>query len=285
MLVRTRLAVCGVAAALAIPVMAQDATSTQAAACRALADTRTLSAALVGTLFGDMQSFERVQASSAAINQLAASGLAASDPVLHQLLTTVGRRADFLLQRREIVLHDVERIHAISSASSDLLEQSELLASGLLMNAGTSAETGAALQAAMLSQRIGRSADRLLGWEGISAESMFLLGKDLQTLGEILNGFKNGDSSLRLRAQRLPDIRRSVDKALAIQAMMQAASRAILDSLRDLAGARQAQVTLQSEADQLGHMLAMACASSDASAPGPWRAPGSATPAPSAGQP
>ena len=137
----------------------------------------------------------------------------------------------------------------------------------------------------MLSQRIGRSADRLLGWEGISAESMFLLGKDLQTLGEILNGFKNGDSSLRLRAQRLPDIRRSVDKALAIQAMMQAASRAILDSLRDLAGARQAQVTLQSEADQLGHAFAMACAGSDASAPGPWRAPGPATPAPSAGQP
>ncbi len=285
MRVSARLAACGVAAALAAPVLAQGATSIVPLACRALADSRTLSAALPGTLFGDAQSFERVQASSVAIDQMAASDFGASDPALHQLLLTMGRNAEFLLQRRELVMHDLERIHAISLASSDLLEQSELLSSALLMNGGTSAETSAALQAAMLSQRIGRSADRLVGWDGISPESVFLLGKDLHTMGTILDGFRNGDSSLRLRAQRLPDIRKPVDKALAIQSTMQAAAQAILDSLRDLAGARQAQVTLQVEADQLGHALAMACAGSDASAPGPWRAPAPATPAPPAARP
>ena len=76
----------------------------------------------------------------------------------------------------------------------------------MLQNGASVSEINAALHLAMLSQRLGRSADTFMGWDGVRPESVFLLGKDLKTFDMIVSGLKNGDTGLRLHAQRLPAI-------------------------------------------------------------------------------
>ena len=55
--------------AFGLSVLATTSTFADDDACRALADSRALSATLVGTLYGDAQSFDRTRASVAAVNR------------------------------------------------------------------------------------------------------------------------------------------------------------------------------------------------------------------------
>ena len=58
----------------------------------------------------------------------------------------------------------------------------------------------------MLTQRIGKSANEFLSSEGVTAEAVFLLGKDLNTFREIGRGLAEGSSSCacRRRAMQRP---------------------------------------------------------------------------------
>ena len=53
-----------------------------------------------------------------------------------------------------------------------------------------------------LAQRIGKSANEFLTTEGVSAEAVFLLGKDLNSFREIAEGLQNGSTELRLPGTR-----------------------------------------------------------------------------------
>lgn len=251
-------------------------------ACRALADSRGLSAALVGTLFGDAQSFERTQASIAAIGRDVRPDpdAPANSVASERFLASMKTHADQLLQQRDLVRLDHERLRDISGAANDLLEATETLNSLLLQNNAGVVHINAALQLVMLSQRLGRSADTVIAWDGIRPEPVFLLGKDLKTADRILAGLKDGDTELRLRAQRQPEVAQQLAKAQGIIARMKADAQPLLDHLRELVTARVAQAALQREADQLGHALAISCAGSDAGAPEPLRLPGQAASAP-----
>ena len=251
--------------------------------CHALADSRPLSAALIGTLLGDAQSFDRVQASFVAVNQ--DLGKEPASAALRPLLASMNAHADQLLQQRELVRQDRERLLGISRNSNDLLEASEVLASLMLQNGANAAETAAILQLAMLSQRLGRSADAVIGWDGVRPEAVFLLGKDLKTFGVFLAGLKEGDAPLRLRAQRQPAIQQQLARSQDILDGMNAAAGALLEHLRELAAARVAQAALQQEADQFAHVLALDCAGSDAGAVGPLRLPAQAQPTPPSKKP
>ena len=272
---RLRAIACGVGLLAATGAFADDG------ACRALADSRALSAALIGTLFADAQSFDRTQASMAAVNRdvRVDSDAPAGDQAFKRLLASMSAHANVLQQQREVVRQDHERLGAISRASSDLLEASETLSSLLLQNNAGAAHIAAVLQMAMLSQRLGRSADTFFTFNGINPEAVFLLGKDLKTFDVILSGLVNGNAELRLRAQHDPAIVKQLAKAQGVLAGIHESAKFLLDHLHELVAAREAQTALQHEADQLGHTLAMSCAGSDAGVSEPLRLPSQASPA------
>jgi hypothetical protein len=246
-------------------------------ACRALADSRGLSAALVGTLYADAQSFDRTQASVAAVDQDIGA-----DPLYRRLVAGMVRKASILQAQREVVRQAHESLVAISRASGDLLEASETLSSLMLQSGASPAHIAAVLQLAMLSQRLGRSADTFIGFVGVDPESVFLLGKDLNTYDLILSGLLNGNAELRLRAQHDPAIVRQLAKVQGVLAGIHASANGILANLQGLVAARESQAALQQDADQLGHTLAMACADSDAGVKEPLRLPRQVAPAASA---
>lgn len=265
-----RAALCGIGLLAATSAFA-DAT----AACRALADSRALSAALIGTQFADAQAFDRVRTSMAAVDRRLgpdADVLGGSASARH-FLASLDAHADVLLKQRDVVQQVHERLRAISHASIDLLEASETLESFMLQANASAAHLAAASQLAMLSMRLGRSADTFMGWEGVSPEAVFLLGKDLKTFDEILSGLEKGNAGLRLHAQRDPAVVRQLAKARSGLAVMQAGGQVILDDLQWFVAARAAQASLQQEADNLGHVLALACAGTDAGVTEPLKLP------------
>jgi len=248
-------------------------------ACRAQADSRALSAALIGTLFGDVQSFDRTQASMAAVNRdvrLEGDDATASDAAFRRLLAGMTARANVLQQQREVVQQVHEHLGAISRASGDLLDASENLSSLMLQANASPAHVAAVMQLDMLSVRLGRSADNFIGWDGVRPEAVFLLGKDLRTFDVLLAGLADGNAELRLRAQHDPAIVKQLAKVRGILAGMRANAQYFIDHLKELVAAREAQAALQHDADQLGHTLSMSCAGSDAGVAGPLLLPSQA---------
>jgi len=264
-----RVASCGLGLLAAAPAFADDD------ACRALADSRTLSAALIGTLQGDAQSFDRTRASVDAVNRDVRldDSPANSAAGMRRLVAGITARANLLQQHRAMVQQVHEHLGAISRNSSSLLDASEGLASLLLQAGASPAHLAAGMQLDMLSVRLGRSADNFVGLNGFNAEAVFLLGKDLNTFDVLLSGFADGNAELRLRAQRDPAIVKQLGKLRGILAGMRQDAQYFIDHLRDLVAVREAQAALQHDADQLGHTLAMSCAGSDAGAAEPLRLP------------
>lgn len=271
-----RAALCGLGLLSATPVFADDD------ACRAQADSRALSAALIGTLSGDAQSFDRTRASMAAVNRdvRLGSDTAAGDAAFARFLAGMSARANVLQQQRAVAQEVHDRLGAISRASSDLLEASETLGSLLLQANASPAHIAAAMQLDMLSVRLGRSADNFIGGDGIRPEAVFLLGKDLKTFDVLLSGLADGNAELRLHAQRDPAIVKQLGKVRGVLAGMRANAQYFVDHLKELVAAREAQAALQLDADQLGRTLAMSCAGSDAGVTGPLRLPSPTASAP-----
>jgi twitching motility protein PilJ len=146
----------------------------------------------------------------------------------------------------------------------------------MLQNNASAAHIAAVMQLAVPSQRLGRSADTVFTWNGIDPEAVLLLGKDLKTFDMLLSGLVNGNTELRLHAQRQPDIVKQLARAQAILAGMRGDGQYFFGHVHELMAAREAQAALQHEADPLGHVLAMSCAGSDAGVSEPLRLPGQA---------
>ena len=129
-----RAALCGIGLLAATSAFADAAD-----ACRALADSRALSAALIGTQFADAQAFARTRSSMAAVDRRLgpdADALGGSASARH-FLASMDAHADVLLKQHDVVLQVHERLRAVSRASIDLLEASETLESLLVQsNAG-----------------------------------------------------------------------------------------------------------------------------------------------------
>jgi twitching motility protein PilJ len=106
-------------------------------------------------------------------------------------------------------------------------------------------------QLVMLTQRIGKSANEFLTVEGVSTEAVFLLGKDLNAFKEIAEGMLNGDTELKLVANKDPAVREQLDALLKIFERTRTQSTFILGSLQGLVAARDAEVAVIDDSEPL----------------------------------
>ncbi len=142
-------------------------------------------------------------------------------------------------------------LRTINRQSADLLETAETVSSLKLQAGASAAELSAVGQLVMLTQRIGKSANEFQTMEGVSAEAVFLLGKDLNSFREITEGLINGNAELRLTPTRDAQVKERLQQLLKQYDDTRNQASAILGNLQGLVSAREAQTVIVNDSEPL----------------------------------
>jgi twitching motility protein PilJ len=144
-----------------------------------------------------------------------------------------------------------QALRTINRQSADLLETAETVSSLKLQAGASAAELSAVGQLVMLTQRIGKSANEFQTMEGVSAEAVFLLGKDLNSFREITEGLIDGNPELRLPGTKDSQIRERLQQLLKQYDETRTQASAILGNLQGLVAAREAQTVIVNDSEPL----------------------------------
>ena len=165
------------------------------------------------------------------------------------------KSAAAVMSQQKVLTQVNAALRQINRQSSDLLEIAESISSLKLQQNAGPAEISAAGQLVMLTQRIGKSSNEFLTSEGVGAEAVFLLGKDLNAFKEIATGLQQGSSELRLSASRDPQVKEQLDALLKLYELTRTQAGLILGNLQGLAAAREAQNSIISDSEPLRKAL------------------------------
>ena len=171
------------------------------------------------------------------------------------LMARAEKGAATILGQQKVLTQINAALRLINRQSSDLLEIAESVSSLKLQQNAGAAEISAAGQLVMLTQRIGKSSNEFLTTEGVGAEAVFLLGKDLNTFKEITMGLLQGSSELRLTATRDPQTRERLDALLKLYELTRVQAGTILGNLQGLVSAREAQSAILTDSEPLRRAL------------------------------
>ena len=167
------------------------------------------------------------------------------------LVDRAEKNAGVVLGQQKTLTQVGQALRAINRQSADLLETAETVSSLKLQGGASASEVSAVGQLVMLTQRIGKSANEFLTTEGVSAEAVFLLGKDLNSFKEIAQGVVNGNADLRLPGTRDPQVREKLQQLMAQYEQTRTEASAILGNLQGLVAAREAQTSIVADSEPL----------------------------------
>ena len=167
------------------------------------------------------------------------------------LVDRAEKNAGVVLGQQKTLTQVGQALRAINRQSGDLLETAETVSSLKLQGGASATELSAVGQLVMLTQRIGKSANEFLTTEGVSAEAVFLLGKDLNSFREIANGVIAGNAELRLPGTRDPVVRDKLQLLLKQYETTRTEASAILGNLQGLVSAREAQTAIVNDSEPL----------------------------------
>jgi twitching motility protein PilJ len=170
---------------------------------------------------------------------------------LMPLVDRAEKSAKVVLDQQKTLTQVGQALRTINRQSSDLLETAETVESLKLQSGASAAEISAVGQLVMLTQRIGKSANEFLTYEGVSPEAVFLLGKDLNTFREIADGLLQGNADLRLPGTKEAATRERLQQLITQYEQTRSQSSAILANLQGLVAAREAQAQIVSDSEPL----------------------------------
>ena len=179
------------------------------------------------------------------------ASLQGSLDTLVPLVDKAEKNAALVIGQQKTLTQVGQSLRAINRQSADLLETAETVSSLKLQSGASAAELSAVGQLVMLTQRIGKSANEFLTTEGVSAEAVFLLGKDLNSFREIAQGVINGNADLRLPGTRDPETKEKLTQLLAQYEQTRTEANAILGNLQGLVSAREAQTAIVADSETL----------------------------------
>ncbi len=175
-------------------------------------------------------------------------------PKVEELMPLIDRaekNANIVLGQEKTLTQVGAALRVINRQSADLLETAEAVSSLKLQGGASAAEQAAVGQLVMLTQRIGKSANEFLTTEGVSAEAVFLLGKDLSSFKEIAQGVTNGSAELRLPGTKDPQTRDKLRQLMSQYEQTRTEASAILGNLQGLVAAREAQTAVITDSEPL----------------------------------
>ncbi|HEU4457951.1 MAG TPA: methyl-accepting chemotaxis protein [Methylibium sp.] len=187
-------------------------------------------------------------------NDMTAAAPSSVQPALEPLMPLVQRaekNAGVVLAQQQTLTQVSQALRNINRQSAELLETAETVASLKVQQGATSAELSAAGQLVMLTQRIGKSANELLTFEGVSPEAVFLLGKDLNAFREIGTGLLEGNAELRLPPAKDAAVRDSLATLMQQYEGTRSQAGQILGNLQSLIAAREAQTSILADSEPL----------------------------------
>lgn len=219
-------------------------------------------------LAGEVEGFSMLQESSKALESdlkiLTRGGdyhgmnIAAPDGEALALVNEVRKAANSSLTSAKTImalkvdLIELSSTHRKMKALTPTLEELTTQISTLKIQGGaTPREISSASQLSMLTQRLARSANEISTVGGVSPETSFLLGKDANTFGNIIDGFLNGSEKLRLPATRDQETRDRLSELQAVFGDYQKLTSQILMSLQKLIAARQAEQQIWQDSEPL----------------------------------
>ena len=167
------------------------------------------------------------------------------------LVERAEKNAALVLAQQSTLTQVGQALRAINRQSADLLETAETVSSLKLQSGASAAELSAVGQLVMLTQRIGKSANEFLSTEGVNAEAVFLLGKDLNSFRDITQAVINGNAELRLPGTRDAATRDKLQQLLQQYEQTRTEASAILGNLQGLGAAREAQTAIVADSEPL----------------------------------
>ena len=237
---------------------------------QALMQSQRLAKAVSQAIVGAEQAFADVAQSSSVLSR-SINGLKAGDaqlpldalsdayqPELDKIMPLTERaqkNAALVLSQQKVLTQMGTALRLINRQSSDLLESAQAVANLKLQQNAPAAEISALGQLAMLTQRIGKSANEFLTVEGVSPEAVFLLGKDLNSFSEIAKGLLAGSAELRLSAAKDPQTHAQLTALIKLFEQTRTQAGAILGNLQGLVSAREAQVSIVADSEPLRQSL------------------------------
>ena len=126
---------------------------------------------------------------------------------LEKRWTLVDGKVDELVAARAILTSLSQAVSNVNQGNQGLLELAEQLATQL--SSGSGREIALANNLVMLTQRIAKNANALVGDE-VDSDVAFLLGKDTATFRDIVNGLLQGSDALRVSAIRDGEARQTL---------------------------------------------------------------------------
>ncbi len=171
------------------------------------------------------------------------------------LMERAEKNAKTVMGQQKVLTQINTALRAINRQSSDLLEIAETISSLKLQQNAAPTEISAAGQLVMLTQRIGKSANEFLTMEGVSAEAVFLLGKDLNSFKEIAQGLQTGSAELRLSGTKDPQTTERLTELNKLYDQTRVQAGAILGNLQGIVSAREAQVSIINDSEPLRKSL------------------------------
>ncbi len=176
--------------------------------------------------------------------------LAQLQPLL-PLVDKAEKNAGIVAAQEKTLTQVNQSLRAINRQSGDLLESAEAIAALKLAAGASPAELVAMGQLSMLTQRIGKNANEFITAEGVSAEAVFLLGKDLNAFRDLIKGLSDGDPQARLPGTRDTATREALQNLAAQYEQTRTAAAAILGNLQGLVAAREAQQAIVADSEPL----------------------------------
>lgn len=272
---------------------ADQAARQVAATGQSLMQSQRLAKSASQAMIGSAEAFPEVRESAQALKSNM-DGLQAGSPQVNALgqayaeelgkimplVERATQNADVVLGQEKTLTQVGASLRKVSRYSSELLEVAETVSSLKLQGNASASELSAAGQLVMLTQRIGKSANEFLTFEGVSPEAVFLLGKDLNSFKEIADGLLNGSAELRLAPTRDEQVRERLLALLKLYDEARAEAGGVLGNLQGLVNAREAQSTIVADSEPLRKALeALQARLSSVSTLGPLSLLGMALPA------
>ncbi len=171
------------------------------------------------------------------------------------LVAQAKESANTILAQQKVLEQIASALQRINRQSEDLLELTRTISSMKQQQGAAPSDISAVGELSTLTQRIGKSANEFLTSQGVSAEAVFLLGKDLNSFSDIARGLLDGSADLRLNPTKDTPTRDRLTELIAMFDDSRVQAGAILDNLQLLVAVRQAQTVVMTESESLGKKL------------------------------
>lgn len=179
-------------------------------------------------------------------------------PMLDRVLPLAERtqkNATTILGEQNILQEIGAALQRINRQSEDLLELTKTISSMKQQQSAPSADISAIGELSTLTQRIGKSSNEFLTSAGVSAEAVFLLGKDLNSFSEISQGLLDGSTELRLSPTQDKPTRERLAELIQMFENTRVQAGAILKNLQGLVASRTAQTAVIQDSEPLRQQL------------------------------